>query len=132
MKNTNTTNKELKIVYAELSYKVVGACFKVHNDLGRYKNEKQYADALEGVFKSLEVNYEREKSLDPSFSNESPRRNVVDFLVGNKIILELKAKPRVTREDYYQLRRYLSSGNIKLGIIVNFRNYNLVPKRVLV
>lgn len=121
-----------KIVYPDLSYKVVGACFKVHNDLGRNRTEKQYADALEEVFKSSNIQYEREKPLSPSFKGEQDRRNIVDFLIEDKIILEIKAKRRLHREDYYQLRRYLDSSSIKLGLLVNFRNVHLAPKRVLV
>ena len=73
----------------------------------------------------------REYHLPKSFDGEAKNRNIADFLVEGKIILEIKARATISREDYYQLRRYLSSSNCELGIIVNFRRRQLVPKRVL-
>jgi len=125
---TNATNK---LIYPELSYLVCGLCFKVHNTLGRFRNEKQYADALEPLLKANNINYEREKELEPSFDGEKKRRNVVDFILDDKIILELKAKRMLTTDDYFQVKRYLTTSGKKLGILVNFRTKYLAPKRVL-
>ena len=124
-------NAEAKIIYPDLSYKVVGACFAVHNELGRYCNEKQYADCFEGYLKRFGIIYEREKVLPRGFESEEPGRNKADFLIENKIVLELKAKRMLNREDYYQVRRYLQAMNKKLGILVNFRDKYLHPRRIL-
>ena len=72
-------NQKNKLLYPELSYRLCGFCYQVHNKLGRFRNEKQYADALEEV-----------------------------------------------------LKRYLVSANKELGLIVNFRQNYLSPKKVLV
>lgn len=126
---TRTKNKN--ILYPELSYIIYGLLYKVHNKLGRFRNEKQYADALEQLLKENGINYKRELALPQSFKGERARRNVLDFIIEDKIILELKAKRLITKEDYYQTRRYLSSYKKKLGIIANFRQVSLAPKRVL-
>ncbi len=47
-----------------------------------------------------------------------------------KIVLDFKAKQAITKEDYMQIKRYLSVSELKLGIIVNFRQPFLYPKRV--
>lgn len=119
------------IVYPELSYKISGILFGVRKNLGRYKNEKQYCDAIEEELKKNGINYEREKILPESFEGEQERRNKVDFLIENKVILELKAKPFITKEDYYQVRRYLDCLGKKLGILANMRRYYVKPKRIL-
>ena len=65
-----------KVLYPELSYKVYGLCFKVHNELGRFRNEKQYADALEHAFRDSKIIYEREIPLAISFAGEKTRKNI--------------------------------------------------------
>lgn len=120
-----------KLIYAELSYKITGVLFAVHNDLGRYRNEKQYADALENYFKAYNIIYKREAVVPISFDGELRGRNKIDFLIEDKIILEIKSKRITERQDYYQLKRYLVAFNKKLGIIVNFRDRFLRPKRIL-
>jgi GxxExxY protein len=120
-----------QVVYPELSYLICGLCFKVHNELGQFRNEKQYADALEEKLRVSKMPFIREKGLPKSFEGEHHRRNIVDFLVGDKIVVEIKVKRALAREDYYQLKRYLVSSNKKLGILVNFGQKYLSPKRVL-
>lgn len=123
--------KNVNIIYPELSYKVCGFCFYIHNKLGRYLNEKQYADALENLLKESKIKYIREKALLSSFKGEKERRNIPDFIVEDKIVIDIKAKPFITKEDYFQMRRYLISSKKKLGLIINFRQKYLYPKRVL-
>lgn len=105
--------------------------FAVHNKLGRFYNERQYSDAIESYLKKFNINYEREKILPPSFKGELKGRNKIDFLIENKVILEVKTKRVITRGDYYQAKRYLVALSKKLAIIVNFRQKHLKPRRIL-
>ena len=120
-----------KLIYPKLSYRINGILFNAHNELGQFCNEKQYGDFIENYFKKDNISYEREKILSPSFENESSGRNRVDFIIENKIILELKVRKFLTNEDYYQVKRYLTALNKKLGILVNFRRKFITPKRIL-
>lgn len=91
------------LIYSDLTYKINGILFNIHNHLGRYCNEKQYGDAIENNLNKLGIKYEREKYLPSSFKGEKSIRNKVDFLIEDKVILEIKAKRIITKEDYYQL-----------------------------
>ncbi len=124
-------DKYNKVIYPELSYKIYGVCFEVHNQLGRYKNEKQYGDLLEKILQDNKINYKRESCLSPSFIGEKDRRNITDFIIEDKIIIELKATPFISKENYFQTLRYLTSSRKKLGIVVNFRQKYLRPKRII-
>jgi GxxExxY protein len=120
-----------KIFYPDLSYKINGILYKVHNRLGRYCNEKQYGDMIEELLKKEGINFEREKILPKMFEEEKEGRNKVDFLIEEKIVLEIKVKTIIEKSDYYQIMRYLKILNKKLGLLVNFRNRYLRVKRVI-
>lgn len=126
--HTNDPNE--KIIYKDLSYRLNGLFFKTHNELDRFCREKQYGDFLENLLREEKVDYQREKIL-PIEKIDNQRSNVVDFEIDGKILVDLKAKPMVTKEDYYQMQRYLQAGNYKLGLIVNFRSRYLKPIRII-
>lgn len=122
--STNDTNQGTqKLVFPELSYRITGICFGVHNALGRFGREKQYCDLLESKLKEAKIPYVREMSGEDA--------NILDFIVDDKIVVEAKAKRLVTKEDFYQTQRYLQSRNKKLGLLINFRNRYLKPIRII-
>ena len=120
-----------EIIYKELSYTINGILFQVQNDLGRYCNEKQVCDKIEFYLKEKNIQYRRECVLPPSFDGEKIGRNRVDFLIDEKIILEIKSKRFLVKDDYFQTQRYLHALDKKLGILVNFRDERIKPRRVL-
>ncbi len=113
-----------KLIYPKLSYTITGLLFRVHNDLGTYSREIQYGDLFEKELIAANISYEREKILGDS-------RNRVDFCIEEKIIVELKACTMLTKEHYRQIQRYLQAADMNLGLLVNFRNKYLKPKRIL-
>ena len=123
--------KSTKIIYPELSYKINGILFEVHNKLGRFCSEKQYNDTIEILLKENKITHEREKDLAFYLKEQTIGGNRVDFCIENEILLDSKAKRYITREDYRQMKRYLEATGLKLGIIVNFRETSVRPKRVI-
>ena len=119
-----------KVIYPELSYQVTGLLFELHNSLGRYCREKQYADSLEQMLIEAKIPFKREESL-PMEKLEDKFTNKADFVINSQLLLELKAKPFMTNEDYAQAHRYLEAGGFKLGVIVNFRSKYLKPIRII-
>lgn len=119
---TNSKNKEL--IYPELSYTITGILFSVHNELGQYAREKQYGDAIEKKLKESHIFYKREVVISDS-------GNILDFIIDNKIALELKAKRLLIKDDYNQTQRYLQETRPKLGLLVNFRDKYLKPTRIV-
>ncbi len=120
-----------KIIYGDLCYKLYGIFYAVHNELGRYCLEKQYSDALEKYFKFYKIPYLRENNIEHKFSLGEIGRNRVDFLVFDKILIEVKAKNLYSQQDYYQSMRYLKATELKLLLLVNFRSKYINPKRIL-
>lgn len=122
---------EDKLLYKELSYKIRGLLFEIQNELGRFRNEKQYGDALSQKLDEEGIKYEREKILAVCFVGERQGRNRLDFVVDGKIIIELKCVSCLSREDYHQCQRYLESTNLDLAFLVNFRPKYVLIRRIL-
>lgn len=119
------------ILYPELSYKLNGLFFETHNALGRYRNERQCCDYFEKLLIREKMHYVREYVLPPSFEGERFGRNRIDFMIKDLIVVDFKTETFITKEDYFQMRRYLEATDKELGIIVNFRQKSIKPKRVL-
>ena len=120
---TNNTKVSDKVLYPELSYVVTGVLFGVHNELGQFAREKQYGDLIESKLKEAGMTYNREVNIGGG--------NVLDFIVDNKVVLELKATRTITQDNYRQIQNYLQQTNLDLGILVNFRNTYIKPIRII-
>lgn len=116
--------KKREFLYGDISYKINGILIETYKELGRYAREKQYGDLIEQKLKLKNMQYKRETLIGDS-------KNITDFIIEDKIVLELKAVPFLTKEHFNQIKRYLYQTGIKLGLIVNFRESFLSPRRVL-
>ncbi len=96
----------------------------MHNEIGLYAKEKQYGELVEKKLKESQLKYKRECQIGGS-------GNTVDFIIEDKIILELKAKRILSKEDYEQTQRYLQESQLKLGMLVNFRDKYIKPSRIV-
>jgi GxxExxY protein len=113
-----------KLLFEKESYVLNGIAFRVQKKLGRFSREKQYCDEYEQELLKLDIPYKRELTVGNS-------GNRLDFFVYNAIPLEMKAEPFILKEDFNQVQRYLQSLNAELGIIYNFRDKYIKPKRIL-
>jgi GxxExxY protein len=121
----------MRIIYPKLSYQLNGIFYEVQNRLGRFSTEKQYAEGVEEMLKQEKINYIREKEILIPFGKIKIGGNKVDFLIEDKILVDIKSKNYITREDYLQMQRYLKSANLKLGLVVNFRPKSVIIKRII-
>ena len=120
-----------KIVYAELSYKIVRILFDVYNELGGRYQEKYYQRAVAIGFDKNIIKYNKELTVNLTFQNQTIGKYFLDFLVEGKIIVELKTVARFSHDDVRQVLAYLKAKNLRLGILVNFRGNKLEYKRIV-
>jgi GxxExxY protein len=121
-----------ELIYKEEFYKIIGICMEVHRNLGRGFLEILYKDALEYEFNKNNIPFEREKEYEIPYKETILRHKYYsDFVVFDKIILEVKAVNGIIDEFIKQTINYLRVSENKLGIIVNFGEDSLKYKRLV-
>ncbi|MEX0877582.1 MAG: GxxExxY protein [Candidatus Spechtbacterales bacterium] len=121
--------RQNKYLYENLTYKVRGCVFKVYNELGFGHKEKIYQKALAIALDKEGIKYEREKTLPIKYQNEKVGVYKPDFVVENKVILELKSVPYLPKAHENQLVYYLQGTGYRLGLLINFGSSPLTIKR---
>jgi GxxExxY protein len=117
-----------KMLYEDLTYKIIGCCMEVHKELGKGFSEIVYKDALEIEFNMNGI----EKEFDVEYKGyKLPRKYNADFVVFNKIILEAKAIEKLTSGNIKQTLNYLAASKMRLGLLVNFGEDSLKYKRII-
>ena len=120
------------ILFKDESYKIVGACFEVHNILGHGFKEVVYKDALEMELNKLEVPFQREKSYSIFYKEQKLKHFfVADFIVYDSIILEIKIGNYIGEPYLKQTLNYLKASGLRLGIVINFGKPSLEYQRVV-
>ncbi len=114
-------NKKVNdFLYERESYLVRGACFEVWKALGGVFKEKAIERALAKEFKLRGLNVETQKRIGICYKEEFVGNYTPDFIVEDKIIVELKSKSFITREDKKQFWDYLKGTKYRLGFLINF------------
>jgi GxxExxY protein len=118
-----------EIISKELSDKVIGMAFKVHNAFGPGLFESAYEDAFCVGLGKYGIPFERQKPYHLHFMDELIKTYVADLVVDNSIILELKAVNQLTSAMEAQLINYLRISKIEVGYLINFSGTSLVFSR---
>lgn len=124
--------KTRELIYKEEAYKIVGICMEVHNILGKGLLEVVYKDALEYEFNKQGIPFEREKKFSIRYKEITLKHEFyADFVVDNKILLEVKAQSGIIEEHMKQTLNYLAIAKLKLALLVNFGNDKLKYERIV-
>lgn len=120
-----------KIIHQEESYQIMGILFDIHNNLGSGFSEIVYKDALEYELTNQKISFEREKEYAVRYKDTILKHKFyADFVVFDKIILELKSCDSINENHIAQCINYLKVSNNKLAILLNFTKDNLEYKRI--
>ncbi|PHS52284.1 MAG: GxxExxY protein [Lutibacter sp.] len=121
-----------KLVFEEETYKVIGACIKVHKKIGNGFTVDVYHEALMKELSKAEIPFEQQKKL-PIYYNGSTMVTffVADFLCFNKIILEIKKVNRLEPSIKYQVISHLKSTKVEVALLINFGEKSLTWKRFI-
>lgn len=122
---------EGKVVYKELSYKIVGLAFEVHRELGFGFLEKVYENALMVIFQENGILACQQAPIRVPFHGQIVGEYVADIVVEDSIILELKALERINEIHKAQTLNYLKATNFRLALLLNFGKYKLEYERLV-
>ena len=112
-------------LYKDLSYKIIGCFYEVYNELGPAHKEQIYQEALKLAFEEKGVGYDSKKRLKIKFKGKDIGIYEPDFIIDNKIIIEIKSLLNMPKVFEKQLYYYLRGTNYKVGYLVNFGNEKL-------
>jgi GxxExxY protein len=114
------------------TYKVIGACMNVHNEIGSGLLEAIYQEALEEEFNLSNINYLKEEILKVYYKGKLlNKRYQVDFLCFDEIIIELKAVSALNVSHQSQLINYLNISKKQVGLLINFGAQKLEFQRLV-
>jgi GxxExxY protein len=116
--------------YADITEKIIKAAMNVHSALGNGFQEVIYQRALEIEFELMEIKFGREVSIPVFYKNVQVGERRVDFLVEEKISVELKALIGLENVHLAQAKNYLEAFNIEVGLLINFGSTSLQFKRL--
>ena len=114
-----------KYKYSELTGKIIGCALEVHNTLGNGFQEVIYQRALEYEMILHNIYFAREFEMDIFYKEKLLGTRRVDFLVENKISVELKALIKIESVHLAQAINYLEAYNLEVGLLINFGNTKL-------
>jgi len=120
-----------ELVYKKECYEIVGCCYEVFNQFGFGLREKNYQKAIESVFDEKGIKYESQLYVPLKMNGKLIGKYFLDLFVFDKIAVELKVGNKFFERDIEQLRSYLKSKKIKLGLLVNFTSHGVEFMRVL-
>jgi len=114
----------------DLIYRVIGAMIEVHKELGPGFLEKVYRRALEVELARREIPFESEKQVVVQYKGTVVGDHRLDFFIADELVVELKTVEQLGKKHYAQVRSYLKAVNKPVGLLVNFSDFQLDPRRV--
>ncbi|MDD2656845.1 MAG: GxxExxY protein [Patescibacteria group bacterium] len=123
--------KRKDILYPELSYTINGALFEVFRQMGGGHREKYYQKAVSLALKKRGLEFQEQFYIPVKFDNNVVGKYYLDFLIEDKIVLELKRGNIHVINNIDQVKEYLSALNLKLAIIASFTFDGVKSNRIL-
>ena len=120
-----------KIIYKDLSYKIVGLAMQVHTELGYGFLEKVYENSLLILLRENRIEASAQVPIKVTFHGQMVGDYIADILVANSIILELKAQDKLSEIHKAQTLNYLKARGLKLAILLNFGRKRLESERLV-
>lgn len=120
-----------QFLYRDLSYTIVGLLYKIFNTLGYGYREKYYERALARELEKQNLHYAAQKAVPLEYDGIVLGKYLIDFVIEDLIVVELKVVNSFRLKDFQQILSYLKSNNLKLGLLVLVTKQGIRYRRIL-
>ncbi|MBU2213619.1 GxxExxY protein [Patescibacteria group bacterium] len=115
--------------YSDLTQRIIGCAMRVHNELGNGFQEVIYQRALAQEMFSADIEFARELPMTIMYKGKDIGERRADFLVEEKVMVELKAITRIEDVHFSQAINYLEAYKLEVGLLINFGSKRLEFRR---
>lgn len=135
MKTTDDHRKRPQMstdyIYKDLTYKIIGILYEVHKELGAVHKEIIYHKAIAIALDNRKIPFSEEKSIDVKYKGKKIGVYRPDFIIDDKVILEIKVAPAITKAMRDQVYYYAKGTRYKLVLLANFGTSKVGIKRLI-
>lgn len=119
------------LVYPELSYQIIGILYDVYNKIGHGYNESVYQKAVAVACTTASLKFQEQVYFPIMYQEKKTGSGYLDFLIDEKVVLELKRGDRFIKAHIEQVYQYLVANNLQLGILAYFAPRTIHFKRIV-
>ncbi len=123
--------KRKDLVHVDLCYQIMGVLFDVWKNVGYGHKEKLYQKAIAQGLKASGLRFREQLPAKVYYAGTAIGMYYFDFLIEDKIVLEIKVREYFSKNDITQLYSYLRTKNLKLGLIAHFTRSGVKFKRIV-
>ncbi|MCD4794169.1 MAG: GxxExxY protein [Bacteroidales bacterium] len=110
----------------DLSFKIRGVAYEIHKELGPGLLESVYEEIMYYELRQLGLKVDRQKAIPVVWKDIKMEHGFrADLIVENKVIIEIKSVETIAKVYYKILGTYVNLTGFKLGILINFNEYNI-------
>lgn len=110
----------MTLLYGNFTSRILRCAFDVYNQVGPCFGEDVYQRAMKVALENEGLRWVRQCPVDIHYEDVLVGRGLIDILVENRIVLELKAVEDLHRAFTKQVLKYLWAGDFQLGLVLNF------------
>ncbi len=132
-----TTDTQIKkqnfadYLHKDLTEKLIGAAFKIYNHLGYGFREKEYQRAYSSELEKLLLKYKKELYCYLKYNDKVISKFFIDFLVEEKVVVELKVAQDFYKKHFEQVMTYLKNNKLEVGLLIIFTSQRVLVKRII-
>lgn len=119
------------LIYKKECYDIIGVIFEVFNAVGYGHKENFYQKAIANSFLEKKIDFKEQIRARVKYKEKEIGYYIFDFLVFNKIVVELKQKNYFSKKDIDQVCSYLKAAKLSLGLLVYFTKEGIRYKRIV-